>query len=63
MKNANKNIIENYPLRNGFEGPYKLATIMKRLKRIFMIINDIKNTFIYILHFKYPIFSFFLIII
>ena len=63
MKNANKNIIENYPLRNGFEGPYKLATIMKRLKRIFMIINDIKNTFIYILHFKYPIFSFFLMII
>ena len=63
IKNSNKNIIENYPLGNGLEGPYKISTLFKRIKRVFIIISSITETIKSIINFKYPIFSLFFLLL
>ena len=63
IKNSNKNIIENYPLGNGLEGPYKIGILFKRIKRIFIMISSVVEFFKSIIYFKYPIFSLFFLIL
>ena len=63
IRNSNKNIIENYPLGNGLEGPYKIGILFKRIKRIFIMISSIVETFKSIIYFKYPFFSLFFLLL
>ena len=65
VKNKNKNIIDDYPLYNSSgdqEEPYKIGTLMKRVKRVIKYINNIVDTYDLLINFKYPVLSGFTLI-
>ena len=60
VKNTNKRILDNYPLYNkegDSEEPYTMSILLKRIKRVLAMFDDIYGFYKMLKFFKYPVLS------
>ena len=61
VKNTNKRILDNYPLYNkegDSEEPYTMSVMLKRIKRVLAMFDDVYGFYKMLKFCKYPVISF-----